>query len=263
MVTINKLGTMKKETEELISKFDSIIQAAVESDHSDIPADVPKEAKKIVVDSDPALSWNINEFIDAWHKGKLYPVERLDRAVLNMMDIKLQLYYLRSDLSIYNLLIKKGYDHKAPDKTPALFLRWLSLNQSQIVKSRILWERIMNLIFWIETGVVLGDLKKAKNRFFQFVKSENRWTFLEPYEKLIEDYDANYRTPEVHKASVLRNAITRDKEINLNELISLSNAALNVIYENMISIISGGKAYAFSKYHRATDGMAIDPKYLE
>ena len=212
--------------------------------------------------------WNLVEFFDTYVQSSIYPLERLTGVMRLLLNIKIEFYYiLEVDLGLYNALVYDcGYDPNATLKSPYLLLRRHSLDQSIIVKSRILWERIMNAIYYLEEGVQLEDKvsgrRSKKGVFFRFVKDHPCWRFLEPYEARLEQYDSQFRTPEVHKHSVLVTELIGARTIELNDLLDLHNRALNNVWENLISIVGGGKTVSFSDLHFGADGF-IDPKFLE
>jgi hypothetical protein len=161
------------------------------------------------------------------------------------MDFKLQLsYLLEVDAGLHNKLVYQlGYDKKNPHNTPHLLLTLQSINQSIIFKSRILWERGINLIYFLETGneienKVSGNKSKRKI-FFDFAKSSSKWKFMLDYRNVIDRYDQNFRSPESHKNSVLRAELIGNKTIDSNEILDLLNYGINVIWQGIIEIISG------------------------
>ncbi len=70
-----------------------------------------------------------------------------------------------------------------------------------IGKSRILWERLMSLVYYMETGREIPKTGNGsvKSSFFSWIRTTPRWRYLEPYEQFLESFDASYRTPEYHK----------------------------------------------------------------
>ena len=94
----------------------------------------------------------------------------------------------------------------------------LSFDQSLILKSRILWERVMNFVYYLETGNNLEIKKKQSKKaiFFDFIK-DTKWKFLEDYKEYVEWFDDTWRTPEAHKGSTLRARLlsgSMDNDIN-------------------------------------------------
>ena len=109
-------------------------------------------------------------FFDTYIQRKVFPIDRLERLMNYLFDIKLQTHYvLEVDMGSYNRLDSQGYDRADPKSTPHLFLSRLFLEQSLVGKTRILWERYMNFIYFLETGVNLEDTvrKRSKKTVFQ------------------------------------------------------------------------------------------------
>lgn len=217
----------------------------------------------------PVLRWDTRLLLKRYIESNSYPNERAAKFLFNVIDFKLQLYYvLESDVGLYNLLYedelaKLGLSSMNP--TPRLLLRRLSFDQNLIGKSRILWERLMNLIYYLEEGKEL-DGKSKKGKFFRWLResADRKWLFMAPYEEVLVSYDQQFRTPEFHKGSVLRAELLGQKAIDVNDLLELVNRASNVIMENLTSILEGRWPTAFTDVHTLEDeSYAIDPKYLE
>ncbi|MER6665099.1 hypothetical protein ABT256_11165 [Amycolatopsis japonica] len=217
----------------------------------------------------PVLRWNTRTLLGRYIESNSYPNDRAAKFLFNVIDFKLQLYYiLESDVGLYNHLYedelaKLGLDSSNP--TPRLLLRRLSFDQNLIGKSRILWERLMNLIYYLEEGKEL-DGKSKKGKFFRWLResADRKWLFMAPYEEVLVSYDQQFRTPEFHKGSVLRAELLGQKSIDVNDLLDLVNRASNVILENLTSILEGRWPAVFTDVH-ALEGQpyTTDPKYLE
>jgi hypothetical protein len=205
--------------------------------------------------------WSPFSFFEKYTDSECkYPLDRLKCLCQKLQDVQLQFFYLlQVDLGLYNdTLYNFGYNLKDPLKSsPLLQLTRLSYDQSFIVKSRIVWEKIMNFVFYLETGKELDDAtpkkKSKKGTFFKFVRETPQWKFLEPYEKIITNHDNKYRTPETHKGSMLKKELF-DPEIDIDELKELLNYALNCIWENIILIILGkSSVYTTALHSEDTD----------
>jgi len=244
------------------SRAEGLISDALREKYSNSP-----ELLDTLTTHGPLSRWNVVDFLDAYVSGGVYPADRLHRLADMLLDIKLQLYFiLEVDLGCYNLLVHdRGYDKSEPLAHPHVYLTRLSLDQTLIGKSRVLWERLMNLIYFLETGEELESKRSRKRSkqtaFFEFVSKDPKLRFLEPYRQIIEQYDQSYRTPEYHKSSVLRSELLGGRTVDANDLPKLINAAINNIWENLISIVGGGKPVSFSELHLSESG-EIDAKYL-
>ncbi len=228
--------------------------------------------------------WDLAQFWDHYARSRVFPIERLPRLGDLIIDVKLQLYYISEiDLGLSNSLVyDRGYNRDEPLARPHVLLTKMSLDQGLIGKSRVLWERIMNLVYYLDTGTEL-EAKKSGRRskrgvFLRFVGESARWRFLEPYIELVGEYDNRFRTPEYHEGSTLRANLLAGRETGPNILLDPLNRA-SKIWDNMLSIVDGGKAVSFDDLHEVWDGdkprlesmprpanmlpRPLDPKYLE
>lgn len=173
--------TTEAEARKILEDFEAFLAAARREKY----AAYPKEMEDVIFNSHPLAKWDLLTLFDQYAKSRVYPLERLRRLVYYLMDVKLQLYFLMEvDLGLNNILVyDRGYDNKVPRAKPHIFLTRLSLDQSFILKSRILWERLMNLLYYIETGEELENRvsgRKSKRKvFFKRMLDEERWRFLE------------------------------------------------------------------------------------
>lgn len=193
-------------------------------------------------------------FGEAFRDGP-YPIERLPGAVMRAIDVKLQSHYLSVVAGMYNhhYFDAVNQDARRADAV-SMKLRIRSIQQDQIVKSRILWERIMSWVNFIETGAkTLPRTGKGsvKAPFFKLCGLCPQWRWLLAYETSIEAYDDRFRTPEVHNLSTLRASLMRDLDptLILNDLGSLHNLAMNSVWANVHSIVGGGGVVSLSGVH--------------
>lgn len=244
-----------------IQEFEIIIRNALERKYGRTP-----ELLDGILGNVRFGGWNTSDFVSAFRKARAYPHDRLIGCLYHIVDVKLQLYFLLEvDLGMYNTQVfDQGYDAANPLETPDLLLRHLSFDQTLIVKARILWERIMNFVYFLETGDDLerrvSSKRSKRGAFFKFVQDHPKWVFLEPYEAKLDYFDSRYRGPEVHKASTLRAHLLAGKTPNSTELLQLLNYGMNTIWQNVLSIVAGGYATVFTDLHLRSDG-TVDPRY--
>ena len=117
-------------------------------------------------------------------------------------------------------------------------LEKLSLDQNLIVKNRILWERVMNLVFYLINGKRF-EVKKSKVERFFVVIHGTKWEFLKFYKPLVEILNDRWRTPEVHKDSVLRGLFLRGNLADHHGINEITNVVLNSFWGNLIQISQG------------------------
>ncbi|KXX61077.1 hypothetical protein AZG88_34840 [Rhodococcus sp. LB1] len=207
---------------------------------------------------------DLREFVESFDAGG-YPAERTRGAVTRAYDLKLQYYYLAEvDLGTYNQVYSAEINNRGLSNetaTPRLLLIRLSQDQSLIGKMRVLWERLMNLIYYVETGKDIAARSKKK-AFFRWLETETvaaKWRYFQPYEQVIAQYDDKFRTPEFHKSSTLRREIL-ERSLDINDLIEPLNYFTNGIWSNIISITKGNGPISFHQIHRNSNG-EIDPRY--
>jgi hypothetical protein len=245
-------------------ELESLLLEARKAKFADLGAPMDDEIYKHT----PLAQINIEEFITAYLKAGVFPSDRLDRLVGRLMDIKILLYDLvEVELGHQNpLLFNLGFNPTRPWDKPHLLMTRLSLDLSLILKSRVLWDRIMNFLYDLETGEELENKvtgRKSKKRvFFDHMLSCPKWRFLEPYGPMLQRFDETYRTPESHKFSVLRAELMNDKIVTPHRLVQLIDAAYLALWQNVMSIINGGQATQFTELHVGEDGQ-LDPKYQQ
>ena len=237
----------------LAANFEGIIRSSLKEKYSD---DFDFHTKHNILSK-----WDLMTFTADYLEHKAYPKERLGQVLSYLFDVKLQFYFIMEvDLGLSNMLVyDKGYDKDRPLDTPHVLLTKLSLDQNVIGKSRILWERIMNLVYYLENGERLENkVTKSKSKrkvFFDFIQKSDKWSFLKPYSTELEYYEQNFRTPEYHKNSVLRAELLGNKTIDPNDLLRLINRASNVIWENISLIIKGQKPTHLTDLHFSKEAL--------
>ncbi len=202
----------------------------------------PEEMRASCIEFSPVNRWDIKSFYDLYLSKGVYPQERIEKLIRCLFDIKIQMFYIvELDLGLYNRLIYDlGFGNNNISNCPYIALRWLSLDQNLIVKSRILWERIMNFIYYLETGEMLEPKRKKskKSTFFDFIEN-TRWSYLNDYKNYIEWFDEKLRTPEVHKSSTLRRYFMQSSRLPSHKVEGFINIAMNAIWNNLLEIIQG------------------------
>ncbi len=201
-------------------KFEQLVWQAIEARHHGIP----------VEHRAPFLqryhAWSPSSFWAAHQHGNCFPKENANKATYFCADVWFQQQLLECDLGLSNLFVT-GFDFTNPHGNPGHFIQHVSLGQSIIVKSRVLWERVMNLVYFLETNTILDDRcprkKSKKTFFFDFIKSAPRWEFVGHHYDTLRLYDDQWRTPEVHKNSTLRKAFANG-QYDPNPLYALVNS---------------------------------------
>jgi hypothetical protein len=168
-----------------------------------------------------------------------------------LIDTKLQLYFVSQVLpgSMNALVYGRGFNHEDPLATPSLQLTRLSLTQEFIGQNRALWDRLMGLIFFLETGTDAPGNSMRRQFFRDLPKWSPRWDVMAELEAEIDRYDSKYRTPEYHRGSVLKKELLGGGEVDLNDVMGLNTPITNglwtVLYANV-----GGKPHKVTRLGR-------------
>jgi hypothetical protein len=196
--------------------------------------------------TDPVSRWNVVDFVESYVQGSCYPIERIAPVVDRVIDVKLQFILIMIDLGLQNENVyAKARQGITLDSPVRLRLIKASLDQAIIGKNRVLWERVINLVYYLEEGGEVSGNRSKKTAFAKWANDHSKWQWLQPFHSKLTKYDDTFRTPEYHKGSVLRAELLGRKSINPNDLVSPSNALVGVFWENLISIVKGGRAVRF------------------
>lgn len=221
-----------------IDEFESELRNALEFKYKQFYGENWQE----ILEHNTISRMSIREFAESYAEQTFYPHDRIHALVYFLFDFKIELFFIMElDMGLYNHLIYNlGYDNSSIAENPYILLRRLSLDQTVILKSRILWERTMNFVYFLETGVELevSGRKSKKAKFFQLIK-DNRWSFLLDYKDYIDWFDDKLRTPEVHKSSTLRKAFQSGSHPPSEKVDAFINIITNVFWGNMLSIVKG------------------------
>lgn len=180
---------------------------------------------------------DINAFYVILIKNRSFP--KCDSRILieYLFDIKMQLFFILDvEMGKYNLIYNEIRSFSEIKDKPLLALKKLSLDQNLIVKNRILWERVMNFIFYLIQGKKFEGKKSKK--FFEVIEN-TKWEYLKFYKPLIKILDERWRTGEVHKGSVLRGLFLRGNLADHYEINEITNVVLNSFWPNLILISKG------------------------
>jgi hypothetical protein len=232
----------------IIDVFDNKISKALRYKYDIIYPSLPLKIKSQCIDALPVTLMNIRKFYEIYQAKNIYPRERLRSLVYYLFDIKIELFFIMElDVGLYNHLIYNiGFDKNSIEDNPYISLRKLSLDQNIIIKSLILWERIMNFIFYLEKGIELEDSyskrKSKKTIFWEFIKT-TKWEYLKEYEDYIKWFEETLRTPEIHKKSKLRSYFQKglSTDAELDRILGLVNIVMGAIWFNLLDIIQGEK----------------------
>jgi hypothetical protein len=220
---------------DVISQFENKLLEALEFKYKSLA----EQIRASLIETSFVKVMDIAKFYDSYLGKSVYPQERIKKLIYQLFDIKIEMFYIiELDIGLYNYLIYNiGFDKSNIDEFPYIALRKLSLDQTLIIKSRILWERVMNFIYYLETGEDLDKIIRRSKK-----KSKNtKWSYLEEYRNYIEWFDNKLRTPEVHKGSTLRKNFQIGSAAPDRKTLGLINIVNNSIWTNLLEIIQGGE----------------------
>lgn len=222
---------------ERVSEFEDIILAARRVQHDDLPPDVAEHFLK----HDPVLAWNLLELLDAYREGTTYPQDRLPSAMDHFIDTKLQLHYVTQVWpGTMNLMVYlRGFDPKNPLATPNLQLARLGYSQAMIGAERVLWERLMQSIYFLEKGSNPEGKHTQRAFFRELPKWSPRWDLLAEFQSEVSKFDESFRTPEYHKGSILKKELFGGDAVDMNEVLGLTTPIINGVWTILISNVIG------------------------
>ncbi len=220
-----------------VSQFEDIIYQARSVQH----ADLPPEVAALFLKDDPVLAWRLLDFFDSYLSSRIYPSERLAAVIDRLIDTKLELHFVTQVWpGTMNLMVYlRGFDPKDPGATPNLQLARLGYSQAMIGAIRILWERLMRLICYLEMDRD-PEGKSTQRKFFRELPNWSaRWDLLAEFESEIGSYDASYRTPEYHKGSILKRELLGGKVVDINDVMGLMTPITNGVWTVLMANVSG------------------------
>lgn len=223
-----------------IRDFESLLRAAF---------DDGGKSRKHRVSKETWEAWNIEAFAElCLVKGQLSG-ERLRRFIDHFLDLKFKLYMLAEvDVPAYaNAKEMWGLDRDRPGDTPHGFATQLSEEVTLIVKSRAIWESVMNLVYWYATGKEIPGVqavdedgvsyKSKQKKFFPWAAKEPLWVSVGTFEPLVGKLD-QLRTSEVHKYSRVRSNFTQMTLEPIEQCVELVNAVLTYILDQFVAAIA-------------------------
>jgi len=208
-----------------VATFEDIIEQA---QRLQFAAD-PPEIADAFLQHDPILAWRLLDLLDSYRSRLAYPRDRIPGVIDRAIDTKLQLYFVARVLpGTENMLVHlRGFQATNPLATPNLQLARLCYAQAMIGQSRVLWDRLMRLVYYLEEGQD-PEGKSIRRVFFRAVpRWSPRWDVLSKWEADIDRYDSAYRTPEYHHGSVLKKELLGGPTNDPNRLLALLTPVMN------------------------------------
>jgi hypothetical protein len=194
-------------------------------------------------------SWNIETFAELCLATGQLNGKRLQYVIDHFLDLKLKLYMLAEvDVPTYASAKEVwGLNRDRPGDTPHGFTTQLSEEVTLIVKSRAIWESIMDLVSRYVDGRETRKTKvvdeygesysSKKTKFFPWVAQQPLWTSLATFEPLVAKLD-KLRTSEMHKYSRVRTDFTRMTLQPIEQCVELVNAVLTYVLDQFVAAIA-------------------------
>ena len=194
-------------------------------------------------------TWNIERFAELCLANGQLSGKRLQRFIDHFLDLKFKLYLLAEvDVPTYaNAKEMWGLNRERPGDTPHGFATQLSEEVTIIVKSRAIWESIMNMVYWYVTGKELPgaqavdedgvSYKSQQKKFFPWVSEQPLWISLGTFEPLVSKLD-RLRTSEVHKYSRVRSNFSRMTLEPIEQCVELVNTVLVYVLDQFVAAIA-------------------------
>lgn len=111
--------------------------------------------------------------------------------------------------------------------------------QTLIIKTRILWEKVMNFTYLAIEREELKSKKSKKKVFKNWCKDKNI-NFFDESLKMLEKFDDKFRTGEVHEFSKLKNFFLEGRNQNINlYCLTLLFKFSNEIIINLVLLFNG------------------------
>lgn len=219
-------------------EFDQMIRQAVSENA--IRNVGPQHAETFLQDH-YLLGWDLVDLFDSYQEAGAYPLSRLPGVTDRAIDLKLQLYFVAEvNMGVHNsLLYGKDFDLRSPQGKPGPHLVHLCLMQAWIGQMRVLWERLMTLVYFLEEGQDPAG-KSVRRRFFGSIeKWAGRWNVLAEWHSFISKYDELYRTPEYHNRSSMRKELFGHPSTDPNSITAPLSPVMNGFWDVLIANVKG------------------------
>lgn len=211
--------------------------------------------------------FNLIKLHQAINTNKRFSQKEINKIIATAIDINFQYFSILLEIKQYPYINSK----KAVDYNPQAFLLY-SQSQGLSIKTSILWERILNLIYLLifsrelkntnldeeieeqekrdENGTKIKIVKITKRQskkkyFFNKIRGldqKSQWRFILGYEPIIKEYDDAISNPEKHRFSSIRKYVTGEQALNPNAILRNLNQATNSVWENICSVSKGSTA---------------------
>jgi hypothetical protein len=223
-----------------IRDFEQLLKAALDEKNTTRPRHVS-----------PAMwsQWDIETVVSLCMVAGQPGPEILGRFADHLLDLKFKLYcLLEVDLPIYTDAINKwGLEADDVKSTPQGFAVRLSEEVTLILKSRAVWESVMNAVYWLESGRDIPSVsetddlgitfKSKTGKFFPWVADQAQWSSLGTFKPLVDNIDL-LRMSEVHRFSRVRANFTKQTLEPIERCVELLNRILTYVFDHLVAVIA-------------------------
>ena len=240
-----------------VREFEELLRAALAEDDLSRPRHV-----------DPGLwgQWDIEMLVSLCAAAQEPQPEFLGRFADHLLDLKFKLYcLLEVDVPAYAAAIRSwGFQSDDVASTPQGFAARLSEEVTLIIKSRAVWESVMDAVYCYATGRQIrtvamtgadGEKFRSKTaRFFTWVADQPQWASLGTFKPLVDALD-QLRTPEVHKLSRARADFTNLVMRPTDRCVELLSRVLHYVFNHIVAVIALGREPSYDAF--AKSGVAM------
>lgn len=217
--------------------------------------------------------WDIETLVSLCAAARDPRPELPRRFADHLLDLKFKLYcLLEVDVPAYAAAIRTwGFQADDVASTPQGFAARLSEEVTLIIKSRAVWESVMNAVYWYATGrqtptvtVTEAGGEKFKSKtamFFRWVIGQPEWASLSTFKPLVDDLE-HLRTPEVHKLSRVRADFTNLVLRPIDRCIELLRSVLRYVFDHIAAVIALRRGASYDASARSGITMSVIPAPL-
>lgn len=237
--TLGELGAATRCIQR-IREFERLLDAALDKGDA---------SRSRFVNADLWRQWDAETLVSLCIAAKDPQPELLVRFVDHLLDLKFKLYcLLEVDVPAYAAAIRKwGLQPDDLGSTPQGFVTRLSEEVTLVIKSRAIWESVMNAVYWYATGrdaptVKVTDewgvtFRSKTDKFFPWVADEPSWSSLGTFKPLVEALD-HLRMSEVHRLSRVRADFTNLVLRPIDRCVELLNCILRYVFDHLVTVIA-------------------------
>jgi len=222
------------QTRERVEKFEQIIERA----RNELWSNDPPEVGEHFLQHDHILAWRLMDLLRAYQESRTYKQDRLPGVMDRLIDLKLQLYFVSHALpaTVNAQVYLRGYSEGNPLDTPGLELARLCYTQAIINAGRILWERLMRLVYYLEMGEDMPRYGSSREHFFSKVPHWSpRWDFMSEWNEVVRRFDESFRHRETHRESVLAKELLGDEPVDPDRVLELLTPLMNGVWPALLA----------------------------